>query len=806
MKVSYKWLKELVDFDLSAEQLASRLTDAGLEVETITPLSGDLDKVVVGEIKKISPHPQADKLSVCEIEVGSEKLQIVCGAPNVREKAKVPVALIGAMLPGGIKITKGTLKGVDSYGMVCSEKELGIGEDEAGIMILDYNLQIGQSLVSALDLEDFVLDIDITANRPDGLSIRGVAREVAALCGSRVKKIESSLHEIDKKAQESVQVEIEDPQACPRYAARVIEDVKIRKSPFWLRRKLQSAGMRSINNVVDVTNLVLLELGHPLHAFDYELFKQKKVVVRRACEREKFTTLDQVERILNKEVLLITDGKKPVAIAGIMGGLESEVTPLTRTVLLESAYFDPRVTRRGRMYLGISTESSQRFERGADPNGVAKAADYAAGLLEKLAEGKVLRGMVDNYPSPIHPVHITLRPQRVNKILSTDLKSQQIKSILTSLELSIKENHDLDVEIPTFRPDLTREIDLIEEIARIYGYGNIKTILRAGGSLVTKIAWEDKISRRIKDFMAGNGFFEVITNNLVDPEILSKLNPNDPWVTIRNPLSQDLSVLSTTLAYNLLSVVSHNKNRLEKNVRIFELGKTFIGKGSQLPEEKQNLAIAISGIRSPRHWETKETEVDLYDLKGILEGLFDHLFLSLELTPGGNSLLEPDNCFYISFGSSNPGHADKLEQTEDEKIGLLGEVSKEITDIFGIKDKVLWAELDLKKVFVRTPQIKEFSSLPQFPPVDRDIAVVVDQTILSQEIISAIKEAGGNLVEEVTLFDVYTGKQIPLSKKSLACSIRYRLKEKTLTDEEVEEIHQRVISKLEKSFGAALRK
>jgi phenylalanyl-tRNA synthetase beta chain len=798
MKVSFRWLKEFVDFDLSVEELASRLTDAGLEVETITPMGGDLDKVVVGEIRKLSKHLRADKLSVCEVAVGSQSLQIVCGAPNVTEGAKVPVALIGAKLPGGIQITRNTLRDVDSYGMICSEKELGIGEDEQGIMILDADLKVGQSLTSALKLEDWILDFDLTPNRPDCLSVMGVAREVAALCGSRLRKKEVSLHEIGEMAQNRIKVEIQDPQACPRYAARVIEDVKIGESPFWLKRKLQSAGMRPINNVVDITNLVMLELGHPLHAFDYKLFGspgsfgQKKVVVRRAQDEEKFVTLDQVERILNREVLLITDGIKPVAIAGIMGGLESEVDPDTRTVLLESAYFDPKVIRRGRIFLSISTESSQRFERGADPNGVVKAIDRAAELLENLAFGKVLKGVVDSYPSPIHAVQVTLRPQRVNKLLDTDLQPQQIKSILSGLELSVKENGDMEVEIPTFRPDLTREIDLVEEIARIHGYENIKTSLRAGGNLVTEISWEDQVSRRVKEFLVGKGLVEVITNDLVDPELLAKLNPDVPPVSIRNPLSHDLSVLSTTLAFNLLWVVSRNKNRLEKNLRIFELGKVFFAKGNRLPDERFHLGIAISGSRELRHWETEETETDLFDLKGILEGLFGHLLLSFKLNPGENAFLQAERCFHIQMGG--------------EKIGLLGEVSEEILDAFGIKDKVFWMELDFEKLCSRVPRRGRFSSLPKFPPVDRDIAVVVDETLLSKVIGDKIEKIGGGMMEEVTLFDVYKGKQVPAGKKSLAYSIRYRSQEKTLTEEEVNEIHQKVISELERSFGATLRK
>jgi phenylalanyl-tRNA synthetase beta chain len=791
MKASYQWLKELVDFDLPVAELALRLTDAGLEVENVITIGTDLDQVVVGEIKKVSPHPQADRLSVCLVSVGTEDLQIVCGAPNVKEKIKVPVALIGARLPSGRQITKSNLRAVESFGMICSEKELEIGEDAEGIMILDPMLKVGEPISSALKLEDHILDIALTPNRPDWLSIMGIAREVAALCGSRLKTSTVSLKENNRMASEMVQVEIDDPAGCPRYAARIIEGIKISESPFWLKRKLQSAGMRSINNVVDVTNLVMLELGHPLHAFDYRLFPKKRVLVRKAKEGEKFVTLDQVERTLNREVLLITNGEKPVAIGGIMGGLESEVTPDTRTVLLESAYFDPKVIRRGRMFLELSTESSQRFERGADSNGVIRAINRTAQLLVDLAGGKVLKGVVDNYPLVIKPIQVTLRPQRVNRILSTDLTTQQIKSILTNLEIPVMEKAELEVEVPTFRPDLTREIDLIEEVARIYGYGNIKTTMRAGGNLVTEIHREDEIHREIKQFLQGKGFFEVITNNLVDPDLLTRLNPGVPTIEIKNPLSRDLSVLTTTLAYNSLSVISWNKNRLERDIRIFELGKVFSASDGSSPWEGYHLGIALSGSRLPRHWETKESEVDLYDLKGILAELLGHLSLPIDLIPGNHILFDPEECFMVKMG--------------DEFIGFMGRISKEILDLFEIRDEVFWAELDTDKMIQRVPLLKGFSPLPKFPPADRDIAVVVDEELLSQEIIDRIKKTGGALVEEVVLFDVYSGKQIQPGKKSLAYSIRYRSPDRTLTDKEVEDIHRKVISQLEQSFGARLR-
>ncbi len=792
MKVSYKWLKELVDFDWPPEELAAKLTDAGVEVETITPLGRGLERVVVGEIKKIQKHPEADHLSVCEVEIGSEFLQVVCGAPNVKEKAKVPVALIGTKLPTGMAITKTTLRGVDSFGMICSEKELGIGEDQKGIMILDSELKIGLPIAVALHLDDHVLDLDLTPNRADCLSIIGVARDVAALAGSSLRKPTIQFNEADESTKDRVEVEIEDSVACPRYAARVIQEVKIKESPFWLKRKLESVGMRSINNVVDITNFVMMETGHPLHAFDYDLFSQKKVVVRRAEGGEKFITLDQVERRLNNEILLITDGKKSVAIAGIMGGMESEVSQRTKNVLLESAYFDPKVIRRGRIYLGVSTEASQRFERGVDPNGVVSAANRACQLLEELAEGKVLKGVVDEYPSPIMPACVILRPQRVNQILATNLASQKMAQILEKLDMEVKENQHLKVTIPTFRPDLSREIDLIEEIARIHGYDKIKTSLRASGSLVTHVTEEDRVVRRFKRLLAGKGFFEVLTNNLVDPKISKKICPDLPSVKLQNPLSEEMSILNVTLAHTLLSVISRNKNRKEEDTRIFELGKVYTAREGEMPREELHLGLALSGKRDPIHWEMEETQVDLYDLKGVLELLLNNFSLSFRLEPKKNALLKSGRSFEIKI--------------DGENMGILGEVADDVLELFEIKDKVYTSELDFGKLLAYTPKKKTFLPLPKFPPVDRDIAMLVDEDILAERVKEKIKMVGGALIEEVILFDVYRGKQIPPGKKSLAYSIRYRSRDKTLTDQEVEKIHQKVISELERSFRATLRK
>jgi phenylalanyl-tRNA synthetase beta chain len=800
MKVSYNWLKEFIDLDASPEEVAYKLTLSGSEVENIEVLGSNLDKIVVGEIKKLEKHPQAEKLSICQVDIGNEIKQIICAAANIRIKQKAATALVGATLPGGLKIEKATLRGVDSYGMLCSEKELCLGEDSEGIMVLDSDSKVGQKLSEALDLSDFVFDIALTPNRADCLSILGIAREVAALFDKKLRKPEINLTEIEEEASSRVKVTIDDPLACPRYVCRIIRDVKIEPLPFWIKRRLMSCGIRSINNVVDVTNYVMLELGHPLHAFDFDLFPQAEVLVRRAKKEECFITLDQVERKLNPEILLITDGKKPVAIAGIMGGLESEVSDYTKNVLLESAYFDPKVIRRGRLFLGISSESSQRFERGTDPNNASFAADRAAFLIQKMAKGEVLKNLVDNYPKPIAPVKIGLREKRVNQILGTELNRKQIRDFLQSLELNVsegtalvgKENDNLEVEIPTFRPDLTREIDLIEEVARIYGYDGIKTSLRAGGNLVTFIPPEEKLLKKVKEILVGLGFFEVITNNLVDPKSLEKLSPDKKMLLIENPLSEDLSALRTTLIHNLLNIVSHNKKRKEAQVRIFELNKIFLRKGKGLPQEKYKLTLALSGSNNPLFWGEEEKPVDLFSLKGAVESLLESLSIPLTaLVPKENPVFPAGGCFEI--------------RVKDTNLGVLGEVSEDVLTDFHIKDRVYMAELDFETLFSLVPQTQTFQDLPKFPPVDRDIALVLDEQIFAGDVMGKIRKVGKDSIESLSLFDCYRGKQIPAGKKSLAFAIRYRSKEKTLTDEEVAEIHSKITELLEKEFNAKLR-
>lgn len=792
MKVSYRWLKELVDFDATPEELADVLTLAGLEVETIDYFGRGPDRVVVGMVKKMDRHPEAGKLQVCQVDAGNQTLQIVCGAQNVQAGAKVPVALIGAQLPSQIEIKKTNIRGVDSFGMICSETELGIGEESEGIMILDNESKTGEPLWSALDLEDHVLNLDLTPNRPDCLSLIGVAREVAALFGSKMKKPRIKLQENEEEASQKVEIEIADSDACPRYAARVIRKVKVRQSPFWLRRKLESVGLRPINNLVDISNLVMMEQGQPLHAFDYDLFTQPRVLVRRAKPGERFVTLDRVERKLSPEVLLITDGKKPVAIGGIMGGLESEVTERTENVLLESAYFDPKVIRRGRIYLGMNSDASHRFERGVDPHNVVNAANRAAQLIAELAGGEVLKGVIDCYPKKISQRKIRLRREKVNQILSTQLTKPQISGILKSLGIEVKQNKDLKVEVPTFRPDITREIDLIEEVARIYGYDRIDTSLRAGGSLVTNVTYEERLLSRIKQILVGYGFFEVVTNNMVDPGKARRISPQLGFLELRNPLSAELSVLRSSLIYSILKVIEWNKKRKEPQIRIFELGQVFKPQNQDLPQERYKLCLALSGIREPVRWDGNPEEVDFYDLKGVVESFFEELSISeWRLIPCEDPVFSEGSGFTV--------------EAKDLDLGILGEISPEILEDFDLKDRVFLSQLDFERILNLISHEKLFSPLPRFPPVERDIAVVVEEGTLIQDIEKEIKETGGELIERLLLFDLYRGKQVPPGKKSLAYSIRYRRKDRTLTDQEVEQVHQSIISQLKSCFKAKLR-
>lgn len=793
MRVSYNWLKELVNFDLSPTELAERLTMVGLEVSEVVPWGQGLDKVVVGQVLSVEDHPQADLLSICTVDVGSDRLQIACGAPNMAKGQKVPVALPGAVFPDGSCIERVELRGVESQGMICSERELGLSSEAVGIMVLDGRSKVGARLTEVMDLADFVLELDLTPNRPDCLSHIGVAREISALTGNPLRKPDIEVREGSKKVEDLVSVEIFDQVGCPRYAARMIEGVGVGPSPDWLRLRLESIGIRSVNNVVDVTNYVLMEFGHPLHAFDYNLLSGDRIMVRRAISGESIATLDGQERRLSEEILVITDGQKPVAIAGIMGGLNSEVTERTKNLLIESAYFDPKAIRRGTQGLAISTEASHRFERGANPEGVIEALDRATQLISKVVGGEVAQGIIDEYPRPVGRVKLKVRTGKVNQILGADLPKDEVARILDALGFKVEDGKDLRVTVPPFRPDVAREIDVVEEVARMYGYNEIGTKTRASGSLTTYRSPVEKAIREVKGVLTGLGMTEVVTNSLIDPEVLKIVDPSAAPLAIKNPLSRELSVLRPTLVPNILQTLVWNKNRKVEDLSIFELGRVFMGDSEgRLPTERLMVCGAMMGKKEQPGWNTENRKVGFFDLKGLLESFFERISLDKF------GIIGYDNSIY------KKGVGARIIDGQGQ-IGTFGEVKREILERFDLKGKVFLFDLDFEALLKVLSKVKRYQPLPRFPAVERDLAITVPEALFSGSIVEAIYDAGRGLVESVNLFDLYRGEQIPTGKKGLAYSLRYRSGERTLTDQEVDEVHAAIANRLKRGFDAEVR-
>ena len=626
MNVTLNWLKAYIDFEFSATELADRLTMLGVEVESVKQLGAELDGVVVGSVSSIRPHPNADKLVLCQVDIGeTEELQIVCGAPNVREGMLAPVATIGATLPAGFTIKRARLRGETSHGMLCSEKELGLSEDAAGLMELPTDTPLGISLSEALGLDDIVFELEITPNRPDCLSMIGVAREIRAETGNTLKLPQVDFNENETDIRETTSVTIEAPDLCPRYAARVIRGVKVGQSPAWLKHRLEAVGIGVINNIVDITNFVLMEYGQPLHAFDYHKLTENRIVVRRATAGENITTLDEVARELTPDMLVIADAEKPVALAGIMGGYDSEIIETTADVLLESAYFNPSGIRATAKALGISTEASYRFERGADPGAVLAALDRAAQLIAELAGGSICKGIVDVYPGEQPLRQIQLRPERVNFILGTALDTSEMVQILSDLGFDVKANGtgDYHVTVPTFRSDLTREIDLIEEVARVYGYDNIPTTLPKGDIPVPAPNPSTEVRKRIKHFLFAAGMMEAINYSFCDPNCFDKIRftDDDPCrdaLKLRNPLSPEMSVLRTTLIPSLLENAQHNRNHQIDTIALFEIGSVFTRNGAQ--KEPERVTGILAGQIGDGVYSNPYREPDFYDIKGLVEG------------------------------------------------------------------------------------------------------------------------------------------------------------------------------------------
>ena len=801
MLISLKWLRSLVSCDASPEEISHRLTMAGLEVEAIEPFHFGLGRVVVGSIQSMKQHPAVEHLQVCKVLGSGDSLDVVCGAPNVAEGQMVPLALDGAFLADGTEVSSAEIHGVFSQGMLCSEKELGLGEDSSGIMVLDSDLSPGTPLAEALELDDVVLDIGITPNRGDCLSLVGIAREVAALFGLPWSLSPTSLKETGPPVETLTSVIIEDPDLCPRYAARVVQNVTIKPSPLWLRQRLEAQGIRAINNIVDVTNYVMLELGQPLHAFDYHRLDDNRIVVRRAQPNETFVTLDGQKHELQRDMLLICDAKQAVALAGIMGGLDSEITPDTSTVLIESAHFQPTGTRRTAKALGMSTESSYRFERGVDPEGVLTAVDRAAQLMVELGDGELAAGCIDVYPVPIVLESIQLHVSKTNRFLGTNFTREEICNHLESIQLKVRIAAEdlLIVDPPSFRPDLSRDVDLMEEVARLAGYDRIPSASPMARLASTKPAQDQVIRQQTKEFLATQGFCEIVSYSFISPQSveLLQLGKDDPrrrLLPLRNPLSEEQAVMRTSLVPGMLETAARNQRQNNFNLRLVEISKVFFSRGAdELPEERFNLCGLLSGMRRPIGWNEPTESVDFFDIKGALEALFlglgvaDIRWVNTDIAP----YLKSDAAARVFLG--------------DTCLGDLGEVHPRVLEDFDLKGPIYLFDIDFDLLMEKTVSLKKFKPLPRFPAVNRDLAIVVYDPVAAQDLLDYLEEHRPQYAESIILFDQYHGKQVEKGKKSLAFRITYRSGERSLTDLEVNEIHTAFSQKVISAFQAEIR-
>ena len=807
MRVSYKWLQDYVDIPVGPEELAEKLTFAGVAVENIEYLGKAFDGVVVGLIEKLEKHPDADKLQICQINVGKEILQIVTGAPNVAEGQLVPVAVVGANLPGDFKIKKAKLRGIASSGMLCSAQELGIDpkslpeDQQNGIMILSGDLLLGGDVKPILGLDDAILELELTPNRADCLSMIGVAREVAAIFGSEVKYPTIDFPELAEEIAGQVSVDIENSGLCRRYAGKLVKNVRIEPSPAWMRQRLQAAGVRPISNLVDVTNYVMLELGQPMHAFDFGTITEGRIIVRTAREGEKINSLDGVMRELTPEMLVIADALRPVAIAGVMGGLETEVTEQTTTILLEAAHFNGASIRRTSRGLGLRSESSSRFEKGIDVSGCVRAADRAAHLIHLLGAGEIVRGIVDSYPEPEDEKVIKLRLKRVNDILGTELGTQVVEDIIGRLQFGITAEASGDewqVKVPLYRVDITREVDLIEEVVRLYGYNNIPITLPYGATTQGRKTHVQTVESLIKDTLAACGMNEAINLSFANPKSFDQLgltenNPLRQNVKIQNPLSEEQSALRTTLIPGILETLNRNLSRRVKDLAIFEMGNVFHPREEEkLPLEQLILAGAVMG-NSPANWLAKGDKMDFYFLKGVMEALF--------------AALELKNYSFKAEAQAPIFHPGRTASVlvDGEAAGVIGEVHPSVLENYDLPGGVCVFDLNLGKLLEKVKLTKVYTSLPKYPGTERDVALVVKEEVPAQEIIDLIREQGGKLLKAVVPFDVYQGEQIAKGYKSLALSLKYQAADRTLTDEEIDGIQAKIAKALAKELGAELR-
>ncbi len=810
MQISFNWLKNFVPFQAAPQELAHRLTMVGLEVTDIRYLGQGLETVVVGEIKEVKSHPNSDHLFICEVDAGGQEYSVVCGAPNTRRGLKSAFIPAGKTLPTGLAVKKAKIRGVESYGLLCSERELGISTDHSGIIELAEECRNGQSIIEAMGLEDYALEFDLTTNRSDALSHYGIAREIATAYNLTLKPVEIAVEEGNTEIQSLVKVTIDNPSSCPRYTARLITGVKIGPSPHWLQQRLLAAGQRPINNVVDVTNYVLLELGHPLHAFDYDLLTGHHIIVRHAGEGEKFTTLDGIEYTLSSEVLMIADEKNSVAVGGIMGGLDSEVTDTTSNILLESACFNPKTIRAGSRFLNKRTESSLRFEKGTDPENAILAQNRAAQLIVDVAGGQIAKNVIDAYPRPIPMRKTQLRLAQVKRVLGVNVPEEMIFGYLTTLGFAIdrngkKQNDFLsdkvwDITIPNYRPDVQVEIDLIEEIARHFGYDNIPDRLTSGSGSQDLITKNEKVANLIRQTLVGLGYTEFLTNSFVDDSIFNRLPQfgidadSFPLIKIKNPLTADHNCLRPSLLMTVLAQVQKNINQKNADLKVFEIGRVFeysaLEKGQVT--ETDILGLFLNGISVEKIWEPDEQKTTFYDLKGTVEDLLSILRISdFEFRPASRSYFHPMRCAEIVI--------------KGEIVGTIGELISNMKNEFDIESAAYWAEFRLQNLIESTSLVTHYNKLPRYPAIERDLALVIDNGMLVQPIINSIKKLADEHLEKLNIFDIYKGPSLPSGKKSVAFSLTFRSGERTLVDNEIDRIIERILYTLKKEFRVTLR-
>ncbi|ADO71916.1 phenylalanine--tRNA ligase subunit beta [Stigmatella aurantiaca] len=801
MKISVKWLGDYVALP-AVEELARKLTAAGLEIEGMERPGEALQGVVVAQIRESVQHPNADKLSVTQVDAGGPQLlQVVCGAKNFKVGDKVPLATVGTKLPNGVEIKQAALRGVDSHGMLCSSKELGLSEESSGLLILPAGLKPGLPIASALGLDDVVLEVNVTPNRPDALSHLGVAREVGVVTGVAFRPPEPKLSEAGGATADKVKVRIEDPVRCPRYAARVVENVTIQPSPQWLQDRLKACGVRAINNVVDVTNYVNLEYGQPLHAFDLDKVAGQEIVIRCARPGEKIRTLDGKERTLDADDLAICDRDRAQAIAGVMGGADSEVTGGTKRIVLESANFLASSVRRSSKRHGLHTEASHRFERGADLDAVGPAIDRAAQLIAELSGGTVASGRVDVYPGQKPARRVTLRFARVEKVLGTAVPEGECRRILGALGFRGVEDGSAQAtfEVPRARVDVEREEDLLEEIARVFGYDNIPARLPRGVAELAPEPPQAEAERRLRQALSGAGLNEVVNYSFVAPRNLEVLGGKDAPVVLVNPLSVEQSVMRTSLLPGLLENLSRSVRHQVERVAIHETGRAYVrdpeGGQGQRPATREVSRVAglVWGLRSGRTWTQKDARMDFYDAKGAVEAVLHGLrVVGARFEPAEAPAWHPRACAQVLLADGTV-------------LGHVGELHPRVTKALELPQGVFAFELDTEPLYAAAQLAPAYHALPRFPAVLRDLAVVVPVELRNDEVRRVILEVGGTLVEDALIFDVYTGKPIPEGKKNLAYAIRYRSQERTLTDGEVGEAHQRIISEVNQRLGGALR-